>query len=300
MPYTLNHHHLLYFWVTANEGSIAAASKVLNLTPQTISAQLKLLEDGLDVSLFEREGRGLRLTDVGQIAKGYADEIFGLSRELQATLRGKPQTRTREFRVGVSDALPKLVCQHLLEPALSMEDPFRMVCREDGVNALLGELALHHLDLVLNDAPIPPGLNVRAYNHLLGQCGIVWMGANKLARRFKSKFPLGLEDAPFILPTDGTALRRSLDTWFAERGIRPRIIAEIADNALMKAFGARGLGIVPVADVAAKEVHQQYKMSSIGPVDGVTERFFAISIERRIRHPAVAAIREHAKDTLYS
>ena len=295
----LNHNHLLYFWVTANEGSIAKASAILHITPQTISSQLKTLEDNLDVNLFRREGRGLKLTEMGHTTKAYADEIFSLSRELQATLRGDPIGSAREFRVGVSDALPKLVCQQLLEPALKMDEAVRMVCREDGVNELLGDLALHNLDLVLNDAPIPQGLNVRAYNHLLGECGVVWMAHPDLIEKLGKDFPRNLEEAPFILPTQNTALRRSLDLWFEQNGLRPQVLCEIADSALLKAFGARGLGIVPVADVVVDDVKAQYKMSKVGLAKGVTERFFAITIERRIRHPAVAAIRNQAQNTLF-
>jgi LysR family transcriptional activator of nhaA len=297
-PFDLNHNHLLYFFVTATEGSIARASQVLHVTPQTISAQIKLLEESLDVSLFEREGRGLRLTEAGRTTKNYAEEIFALARELPAALRGE-EKQARELRVGVSDALPKLVCLHLLEPALHMENPVRLVCREEGVERLLGELALHNLDLVLDDSPIPQGLNVRAYNHLLGSCGVAWMASAKLAKKYRRRFPAGLDDAPFLLPTHDTALRRSLDQWLDQNGIRPRVVAEIADSALLKAFGGQGEGIFPVPTVVMHEVEDHYHVTPLGIAEGVIERFFAITVERRIRHPAVVEISRQAKRELF-
>ncbi len=295
----INLNHLHYFWVTATEGSIAQASGVLHVTPQTISAQVKLLEDALDVKLFERRGRGLRLTEAGRTTKAYADDIFGLSRELQATLRSTPGGAPQELRVGVSDALPKLVCHRLLEPALHLEQPVRLVCREEGVEQLLADLAVHRLDVVLNDAPMPQGLNVRAYNHLLGECGVVWMAASELAAKYRRKFPAGLSGAPFILPTPETALRRSIDQWFAEHAIRPRIVAEIADSGLLKAFGESGEGVFPVADVTLEEVSVHYNVVPLGAAIGLVERFFAITVERRISHPAVAAISREAKHAVF-
>lgn len=296
----LNHNHLFYFWTTATEGSIARAAERLHITPQTISTQIKLLEESLAVRLFVREGRGLRLTGAGRTTKTYADEIFGLGQELQAALRGQSQRVVNELRVGVADALPKLVCRHILEPALHLEDSLRLVCREEGVEKLLGELAVHNLDLVLNDAPMPPGLNVRAYNHLLGQCPVVLMATPALARRYRPQFPARLDDAPFILPTSDTALRRSLDQWFDENHIRPRIIAEIVDSALVKAFGAHGTGIFAIPDIVADEARQHYGVVPIGVPEGVIERFFAITVSRRIRHPALLAISESAKGSLFA
>ncbi len=300
MLHTLNHNHLLYFWTTATEGSIARASQVLHLTPQTISAQIKLLEEALDVRLFEREGRGLRLTEAGRTTRTYADGIFALGRELLATLRGEPQSAVRELRVGISDAIPKLVCRHLLEPALHMQEPVRMICQEDGVERLLGELALHNLDLVIDDSPIPPGLSVRAYNHLLGQCSVVWVASKALASEYRQDFPASLDGAPFLLPTSNTALRRSLDLWFEQNGVRPRIVAEIADSALLKAFGHKGDGIFPVAEVVLEEVQAQYNVVPLGLIDGVIERFYAITVERRIRHPAVVEISRNARRALFT
>lgn len=299
MFYSLNHNHLLYFWVTAKEGSIARASELLHVTPQTISTQIKLLEDAVDLRLFEREGRGLRLTSAGRTAQTYADGIFALDRELQAALRGEPQGTPRELQVGISSALPKLVGHRILEPALHMADPVRIVCREDGIERLLAELALHNLDLVLDDTPIPRGLSVRGYNHLLGQCGVVWAAAPALARKYKARFPAGLDGAPFLLPTENTALRRSLNVWLEQNGVRPRIVAEIADSALLKAFGESGEGIFPVADVVLDQVESHYHVVPLGAAEGVVERFFAITVERRIRHPAVVEISRQARSALF-
>jgi len=295
----LNHNHLFYFWVTATEGSIARASGRLHLTPQTISAQIKLLEEALEVRLFDRAGRGLRLTEAGRVTKSYAEEIFALGRELEAALRGEPVGAERELRVGISDALPKRACHRILEPATRMPDPMRLICREDGVERLLGELALHNLDLVLDDSPIPAGLSVRAYNHLLGQCGVAWVASPELAKRYRRNFPSGLADAPFLLPTANTALRRSLDLWFEETGVRPRIIAEIADSALLQAFGENGEGIFPVTDVVLDDVRERMGVVPLGAAEGVVERFYAITVERRISHPAVVEISRHAKRALF-
>jgi len=295
----INHNHLLYFWTTASRGSIARASEVLHVTPQTISSQIKLLEETLGVALFRREGRGLRLTEAGRTTKAYADEIFALDRELLAALRGDPRRTARELQVGISNALPKLVCQRILEPALKMDDPVRMVCHEDGIERLLAELALHNLDLVLNDAPIPQGLSLRAYNHLLGECGVTWMASPGIAKEHGKNFPAGLADAPFLLPTGDTALRRSLDLWFEEHEIHPKIVAEVADSALLKAFGGEGEGVFPVAEVVLEEVEKHYDVVPLGVAEGVVERFYAITVERRIRHPAVVEISRHAKGALF-
>lgn len=295
----LNHHHLLYFWVVAREGSIVRASEVLHLTPQTISAQVRTLEQSMGQALFDRVGRGLVLSETGQIVKRYADEIFSLSRELLDTVRGRPAGRPLQLRVGVADALPKMICQRLLEPALHLDEPMQILCREEGVKALLAELAVHRLDLVLNDAPMPPNLSVRAYNHMLGQCGVTWMAARPLARRVQRRFPASLGGAPVLLPTQDTALRRSLEPWFERHGIRPKIVGEFVDSGLLSAFGQAGEGLFPVADVIADAVCRQYRVVPVGTADGVVDSFYAISVERRVRHPAVAAICDAARASLF-
>lgn len=296
----LNHGHLLYFWTVATEGSIARASEVLHLTPQTISAQLKTFEESVGQPLFERRGRNLVLTETGELVRRYADDIFGLSRELSDSLKGRSTGKTLQLRVGLADALPKLVAYRILEPALHLEEPVQLVCREEGMEALLSQLALHRLDVVLNDSPLPPHLHVRAYNHLLGQCGIVWMAAPGLAERAARNFPHTLNDLPLLLPTADTALRRALDAWCERNGVtRRRIVAEIVDSALLKAFGEAGDGVFPVADVIADTVAKHYGVVPVGRADGVTESYYAITVERRIRHPAVVAICERARRSLF-
>jgi LysR family transcriptional activator of nhaA len=295
----LNHHHLLYFWTIANEGSIAAAAEVLHLTPQTISAQIKTLEGQLGDRLFQRAGRGLVLTETGEMVRRYADDIFALSRELLDTVKGRASDRPQLLRVGVADALPKLVCQKILAPALSMPTPVQLVCREDGVEGLLAELAIHRLDLVINDAPMPAHINVKAYNHLLGQCGVMWMATPGLAQRAREAFPSSLAEVPLLLPTSDTALRRSLDLWLERNQLHPRIAGEFVDSALLKAFGEAGAGVFPVADVIAETVRQRYGVEPVGPAAGVTESFYAISVERRVRHPAVAVIAGQARAHLF-
>lgn len=296
----LNHHHLLYFWTVATEGSIARASEVLHLTPQTISAQIKSLEESVGQPLFERRGRNLVPTEAGQVVRRYADEIFGLSRELLDTLKGRKVGRALQLRVGLSDALPKLVCHRLLEPAMHIGEPVQLLCREEGVERLLAQLALHQLDLVLNDAPMPAHVHVRAFNHLLGQCGVVWMAAPSLAKQARRRFPASLETLPLLLPTADSALRRSLDVWFERTGMQARnIVAEIADSALLKAFGEAGDGIFPVVDVIADSVARHYGVQVVGRADDVTESFYAITIERRIRSPAVNAICETARSSFF-
>jgi LysR family transcriptional activator of nhaA len=295
----LNHHHLLYFWTVAREGSIARASGVLNLTPQTISAQIKSLEETLGEKLFDRVGRGLVLTETGKTVRGYADEIFGLSQELVDVVQGKHTGRSSTLRVGMSDALPKLICHRLLMPALEMPERVHLVCREEGVQALLAQLAVHRLDLVLNDAPIPANVSVRAYNHLLGECGVVWLASRALAKKAKGRFPQCLSELPVLLPTDDTALRRSLDLWFTRYRIRPNVVAEMHDTALTKTFGEAGAGIFPIASLMRADVEKKYGVVLVGEADGVAERFYGISVERRVRHPGVAAILEAARNVIF-
>lgn len=295
----LNHHHLLYFWTVAREGSIARASEVLHLTPQTISAQIKTLEESLGAPLFVRAGRGLALTETGEVVRRYADEIFTLSRELMDTVKGRPAGKPQQLRVGVADVLPKLLCHRILEPALHLDDPVQLVCREEGVEALLGELAIHRLDMVLNDAPMPPNVSVKAYNHLLGQCGILWMGTPALAARVREGFPSSLGDVPMLLPTTDTAVRRSIDVWLDRYGLRPRVVGEFIDSALLKAFGEAGEGVFPVIDVIAATVQRHYGVVEIGRAEGVIESYYAITVERRVRHPAVAAICGRARESLF-
>lgn len=295
----LNYHHLLYFWVVAKEGSVSRASEVLQLAQPTVSGQVRTLEQHLEQRLLERKGRGLVLTDVGRMVFQYADEIFTLGRELQDTLKGRPARRPSRLQVGISDALPKLVVQRLLRPALRLKHPTQLICREDKTDRLLAELATHGLDLVLTDAPIAGASHVKAFNHLLGECGTSFMAAREIAGRYRRAFPGSLDGAPFLAPTENTVARRSLEQWFDANDVRPHIVAEFEDSALLKVFGQEGEGVFAVPDIVEREVGQHYRVSLVGRATEVRERFYGISVERRIKHPAVAAISDNAKNHVF-
>ncbi len=295
----LNYHHLLYFWTVAKEGSITQACEKLLLAQPTVSAQLRDLEQSLGEKLFEREGRGLRLTDTGRLVLQYADEIFSLGKEMTDTLRGRPTGRPLRLAVGIADVLPKLVSFRLLQPALKLATPVRIQCREDKPERLLAELSIHNLDIVLSDAPIPPSIRVRAFSHLLGECGVTFMGTAELAKRFRSGFPKSLHGSPLLWPTENTALRRAFEQWFDSLGIQPEIQAEFEDSALLKVFGQEGVGIFAVPSAVEEEVRRQYRVQVVGRTDDVKERFYAISPERKLKHPAVVAISESARQSLF-
>ena len=295
----LNYHHLHYFWLVAREGTLARASKELRLAPSTVSGQIHALERSLGERLFTRSGRRLVLTETGRLVYRYAEEIFTLGRELRSAVEGAPVGPPSSLLVGIADVVPKLVARRLLEPALRQPEPLRLVCREDKPERLLAELAVHNLDVVLTDAPVGPSIRVRAFSHLLGECGIDFFATAELAHAHKRRFPKSLDGAPMLLPTENTALRRSLDAWFSARGVRPRVVGEFDDSALLKVFGQTGLGIFPAHSVIADEVERQYQVRVIGSADPVRERFYAISIERKLKHPAVVAISEEARQKLF-
>ncbi len=290
----INHHHLLCFWAVATDGNLRDAGRRLFLSPQTLSGQIRLLERALGAKLLERRGRGLVLTADGRTAFRYADEIFSISGEMQAALAGRPTGRAVHVVVGISDSLPKLIVLRLLEPVLRMPEPVHLVCREDRADRLLAALGNHEVDVVLSDAPVPPASGVRAFSHVLGESGVALFAAPAVADRVRGRFPARLDGAPFLLPAEGTALRRSLDQWFDGRGIRPRVVAEIDDSALLKTFGRKGHGIFPAPSIVAAELRRQYGVVRVGVLDGVRERFFALSAERRIRNPVVIALRDAA------
>jgi len=296
----LNYHHLLYFWAVAKEGSIARACEKLHLAQPTISSQVRLLEETLGEKLFRRAGRGLALTEVGQVVYRYADEIFGLGRELQDAVKGQRRGRPLRLRVGVSDLVPKLIAYRVLQPVLAMSGPVQMVCNEGTPEHLIAELAEHRLDLVLSDAPLTPLTRVKAFNHLLGTCGVTLFGAGSMAARYRKDFPAHLDGAPFLFPIEGSSLRHALDQWFDSVHIRPVLVAEFTDSALMKTFGQAGAGIFAAPSAIESEVREHYKVSVIGRLDKVTERFYAISVERKLKHPAVVAISEAARGTLFA
>jgi len=296
----INYKHLHYFWLVAKEGGIARASERLHLTPQTISGQLSLLEENLGEALFSRVGRNLEMTETGRLVLSYADEIFSLGGELEEMVRNLPGGRPLVFKVGVADVVPKSIAYRLLAPALQLPEPVRIVCREGAIDSLLAELAVHKVDLVIADGPIPPSVNVRGFNHPLGDCGISFFAAPKLARKLGKDFPQNLSGAPLLLPGEMTVVRSRLVEWFNALHLYPRIVGEFDDSALMKAFGRAGAGVFIAPTPIAKEVEKQYGVVAIGRTDDVSEQFYAISVERKISHPAVSAITEAAREWLFT
>ena len=295
----LNYHHLLYFWTVARLGSVARATEELYLSQPTISAQIRVLEESLGEKLFTRTGRNLMLTEAGRVVFRYADEIFSLGRELRGAVKGRSPGRPVRFVVGVADVLPKLIAYRLLEPALHLAEPIRVVCREDKPERLLAELSVYGLDLVLADAPIAPTVKIRAFNHLLGECSVTVFGTAQVAAASRRGFPRSLDGAPFLLPTDNTTLRRSLDQWFDAEGIHPLVVGEFEDSALLQVFGQTGAGLFAAPSVIEAEVRRQYGVHVVGRVETVRERFYAISVERKLKHPAVVAISEAARQKLF-
>jgi len=295
----INYKHLHYFWVAAKTGGIARASERLHLTPQTISGQISLLEDQLGEALFDRVGRTLELTETGRLVLSYADEIFSLGGELEEMLRNLPDERPLVFKVGVTDVVPKSIAYRLLAPALQLPESVRIICREGSIDSLLAELAVHRVDLVIADGPIPTTVNVRGFNHPLGECGINFFAAPELARKLAKNFPQCLGGAPLLLPGEMSAVHGRLLQWFDKLHIQPRIIGEFDDSALMKAFGRAGTGVFIAPTPIAEEIEKQYNVKSIGQTDEVRDQFFAISVERKISHPAVASITEMAREWLF-
>ncbi len=295
----INYKHLHYFWMVANTGSIARASKKLHLTPQTISGQLSLLEGNLGESLFSRVGRHLELTEAGRLVLSYAEDIFSLGGELEEMLQNIPEGRPLVFKVGVADVVPKSIAYRLLAPALSLADPVRIICREGTVESLLAELAVHKIDLVIADSPIPPSINVSGFNHPLGDCGISFFATRKLAKEIGNDFPANLNAAPLLVPSETTVVRAKLLQWLGGQHIYPRIVGEFDDSALMKAFGRTGTGVFIAPTPIAEEVTKQYDVVTIGQTNEVREQLYAISVERKISHPAVAAITETAREWLF-
>jgi len=296
----LNYHHLLYFWAVVRDGSIARAGERLHLSQPTISTQLRQLERAAGDKLFQRVGRKLQLTDTGRMVYRYADEIFSIGKELSDALRGRAGNRRLQFSVGVSDVLPKLAVYRLLQPAMSLAEPILLTCREGKTDELLMALANHDLDVVLADAPAGAGVRVKAFSHLLGECGVGVFGARELARKHRRRFPDSLTDAPMLLPAVTTSLRRSLDHWFDSRDIRPHLVAEFDDSALLKAFGREGLGLFAAPLAVRAEIERQYEVHLVGELADIKERFYAITVERRLRHPAAVAVSVVAKSDLFA
>ena len=295
----MNFKHLHYFWRVAKAGGVLRASEQVHVTPQTITEQIHALEDSLGTRLFERKGRKLKLTEAGQLAFDYAERIFALGAEAEAALRGSPEAaRTIRFRVGVSDAVPKAIAYHLLEPAARLRTPVHFTCREWKLDGLLSELATHRLDLVIADSPIPPGISVRAFNHPLGWSGISFFGAEAIGQAARGRFPDVLSSLPMLMPGEDSAMHAQLLRWFERRGVSPELIGEFDDAALMNSFGHAGMGVFAGPTALEDEICRQYEVSVIGRTDEVRQEYYAISVERRTTHPCVVAIREGAATLL--
>lgn len=295
----LNYSHLQYFWTVANEGSIARASEVLHITPQTISGQLKLLDEAVGEPLFQRAGRGLVLTDTGRLVKQYADDIFALGGELAQVVRGR-QAASQVLNVGIVNSIAKLIAYRVLQPIVAANSGMRLACQEGELDELLADLAVHRLDLVISDHPIPVNTSVKAYNHNLGESPIAFFSKPAAIRRYKANFPASLDGAPVLLPSRGSAMRRELDDWFERVEVEPRVVAEFNDSALLKMFGAGDAGVFPAPHAIAPEIERMYSARVIGMAEGVTETYLAISPERRLKNPAILEIIEGAREKLFS
>ncbi len=296
----LNYKHLYYFWNVAKAGSIARTAERLHITPQTISGQIGELERALGTDLFQRRGRRLELTAAGKLALSHADEIFQIGSELEALLRNPSKGNELPFRVGVADVVPKSIACRLLAPVLSLAEPVRLICREDKLERLFAELAIHKLDLVIADRSLPTELGVKGYSHVLGSSTVVFHASPELAKRYRGGFPQSLHGAPLLIPGDGAVMRGPLEHWFNQHQIQPRIVGEFDDAALMKAFGQIGGGIFPVSAVIAEEVESQYNVAMVGCADEIVVKYYAISVERRLTHPAVVAVSQAAKRVVFA
>ncbi|MFT4863460.1 MAG: LysR family transcriptional activator of nhaA [Pseudohongiellaceae bacterium] len=296
----LNYNHLQYFWTVAKEGSITKATSVLHLTPQTISGQLKLLEDSIGEALFSRVGRGLVLTETGHLVFQYADEIFSLGAELSSKMRSGDIGVPEGLKVGIVNSIPKLIAFRILKPALKSKQPLRLVCKEGNLEDLLGDLAVHQLDIIIADCAIPLGFNVKAYSHAIGESSIAFFCSKDEAKKYQKDFPKSLHKAPMLVPTTNNPVRSGIEDWFERQDISPRIVAEFEDSALMKVFGGEGVGVFPGPNVMRNEIEGMYGVSHIGSTQTVVENYYAISPERKLKHPIVLQLIESARQNLIS
>lgn len=296
----LNYRQLHYFWAVAKTGSIVRACEQLNLTPQTISGQITLLEETFGVQLFRRVGRQLELTEAGRQALPYAEQMFQLGGELEAMLRAQPNGQQILFRVGVADVVPKSIVYRLIAPTMELAEPLRITCREDKLERLLADLAIQRLDMVISDSPMPPHLDIKGYSQKLGECGISFFATADLAARHAGPFPQCLQGAPLLIPGQDSVVGSRLTRWFGEQRVLPRIVGEFDDSALMQAFGQSGSGIFIAPSVIAEEVIKQYGVQLLGQTEAVTESFYAISVERKVKHPGIVAITEGARRELFT
>lgn len=294
----LNYKHLRYFWMVAKTGSIAKTAQQLHLTPQSISGQLTEFAGVLGVELFRRTGRNLEITEAGRQVLSYADEIFSIGDELVEAVHDQRAKKSSPLRVGIADSVSKYVAHRLLEPALKLVDSIRLICREGRLVPLLSELSVHRLDLIIADRPMPTHLNVRGFNHLLGESGLTVFGADSLIENLIGEFPKCLNHAPFLLPGDDAAIRPKLERWLDNNNLHPMIRGEFDDSALMKSFGQAGAGLFAAPSTNAAHICEQYKVKVVGHIETVMEQFYMISTERRLTHPAIIAITEKGSESL--
>jgi len=294
----LNYHHLRYFWVTAKEGGLTRAAQKLHVSQPSICTQVQALESAVGEKLLRRSGQGLVLTEAGQQVFSFAEEIFSLGEDLMSTMRQRPTTRPLRVNIGITDSLPKRMSFELIKPIFHLPQTVQASCHEWPLPDLLAHLATHRLDIVLADEPAPAVSNLKVFNHLLGDSGISFCAEPKMAARLKRQFPRSLHDAPALLPTPDTPLRRSLEKWFRDEGIQPRLVAEFDDPALMKVMAAEGFGFCPLPDVARRETESRHAVRLIGRTEACRQQFYAISAERRLVHPAVVAITSQAQAVL--
>ncbi len=295
----LNFKHLRYFWMVATTGSIARAAEQLHLTPHSISGQLREFEASLGVELFRRVGRNLETTDAGRSIVSYAEEIFTVADELQEVLRGQQTKKSLPLRVGIADSVSKSVAYRLVNPALKLKEPVRLICREGRLAPLLADLSIHRLDMIIADRPMPTNLNVRGYSHLLGESDLTVFGTRPLVETLAGSFPNMLDNAPFLLPGEDVAIRPELLQWFDANDLRPQIVGEFDDSALMKSFGQAGAGLFVAPTAIAIHICEQYKVEEIGRIQSVVEHLYAITTERRLTHPAIVAISKAARQDVF-
>jgi LysR family transcriptional activator of nhaA len=296
----LNYGHLHYFWTVAREGSIVRAAEVLHITPQTISGQLKQLEAAIGQPLFDKAGRRLVLSETGRVVYEYAEDIFTIGAELATVVRGQPARGPSLLNIGVVMSMPKLVVERVVAPALTGDNPIRVACREGTLEQLLADMAVHRLDLVLSDQPLPPGLGLRAWNHRLGSSGMSFFAVKARAAKLRRRFPESLNGERMLMPSRESALRRLMDEWLEANDLQPQVIGEFDDSALLKAFGEAGVGLFAAPTVIEREICRMYRTSVIGRAPGVEEHFYAISPERRLRQDAVVAICNSAREDLFA
>jgi len=290
----LNYQHLLYFWSVVRTGSLTRACEELALSAPTISSQLRTLEARLGERLLTKSGRRLIPTEVGRLVYGYADEIFGLGQDLLEALEHRPTARPLRLVVGIDDVVPKEVAYRVLESTLNLKRPMRVVCREGTLERLVADLAVHDIDVVLSDAPLTPSIAVKGYSHLLGQTPVLWMATPTLAKTLRKEFPASLDGVPMLLPTDDTAIRRALDQWLDKKSVHPVLVGEFEDYAMLREFARAGHGFAPVPSILEEQFRREYGFAPVGIAEGVKAEFYAISVERRVKHPAIIAMTEKA------